>query len=92
MLTAHVQIFSGDPAGATETLEASMRLDPHCLEVLLHFLADARFSLGEYTPAIALRAPNAAASRPRPPVTLAIDISNGVEQERALNVRRGARP
>lgn len=52
MLTAHIQIFSGDPADALETLDASMRLDPHYPEVLLQFLADARFSLGEYEQAI----------------------------------------
>jgi adenylate cyclase len=53
MVMAHIQIFSGDPAGALETLDASMRLDPHYPEVLLQFLADARFSLGEYGQAIA---------------------------------------
>src|SRR5260221_1971115 len=53
MVMAHVQIFSGDPAGALATLDASMRLDPHYPEVLLQFLADARFSLGEYEQAIA---------------------------------------
>jgi adenylate cyclase len=53
MLMAHVQIFSGDPAGALETLDASMRLDPHYPEITLQFLADARFSLGEYAQAIA---------------------------------------
>ena len=53
MTMAHVQIFSGDPAGALETLDVSMRLDPHYPEVLLQFLADARFSLGEYGQAIA---------------------------------------
>jgi adenylate cyclase len=52
-LMAHVQIFSGDPAGALETLDASMRLDPHYPEIALQFLADARFSLGEYGQAIA---------------------------------------
>jgi adenylate cyclase len=52
-LMAHVQIFSGDPAGALETLDASMRLDPHFPEIALQFLADARFSLGEYGQAIA---------------------------------------
>jgi adenylate cyclase len=53
MLMAHVQIFSGDPAGALETLDASMRLDPHYPEITLQFLADARFSLGEYAQVIA---------------------------------------
>ena len=53
MLMAHIQIFSGEPAGAFETLEVSMRLDPHYPELLLQFLADAHFSLGEYDRAIA---------------------------------------
>jgi len=53
MLMAHVQIFSGDPAGALETLDAANRLDPHYPEIALQFLADARFSLGEYGQAIA---------------------------------------
>lgn len=52
MLMAHIQIFSGCPADALETLVASMRLDPHYPEVLHQFLADARFSLGEYEEAI----------------------------------------
>ncbi len=52
MLMAHIQIFSGDPASALETLDASMLLDPHYPEVLLQFLADARFSLGDYEQAM----------------------------------------
>jgi adenylate cyclase len=52
-LMAHVQIFSGDPAGAIETLKTYMRLDPHYTETALQFLAEARFSLGEYDGAIA---------------------------------------
>ncbi|MFS2176986.1 tetratricopeptide repeat protein [Rhizobium pisi] len=52
ILMAHIQIFSGKPADALETLDASMRLDPHYPEILLQFLADARFSLGEYEQAI----------------------------------------
>ncbi len=52
-LLAHVQIFSGDPASAIETLKTYMRLDPHYTEIALQFLADARFSLGEYEQAIA---------------------------------------
>lgn len=52
-LMAHVQTFSGDPAGALETLDAVMRLDPHYPEVLLQFLADAHFSLGAYEQAMA---------------------------------------
>ncbi|HTF71741.1 MAG TPA: tetratricopeptide repeat protein, partial [Edaphobacter sp.] len=53
MLMAHIQIFSGDPAGALETLDASMRLDPYYPEVLFQFLADAHFSRGNYEHAIA---------------------------------------
>jgi TolB-like protein len=53
MLMAHIKIFSGDPAGALESLDAAILLDPHYPEVLLQFLADARFSLGEYGQAIA---------------------------------------
>ncbi len=53
LLKATTQTFSGDPAGALETLDASMRLDPHYPEITLQFLADARFSLGEYAQAIA---------------------------------------
>ncbi|NKK81222.1 adenylate/guanylate cyclase domain-containing protein [Rhizobium leguminosarum] len=52
ILMAHIQIFSGDPAGALETLDASMRLDPHHPEILFQFRADAHFSLGEYEQAI----------------------------------------
>jgi adenylate cyclase len=53
MVKAHMQIFSGDPAAALETLDAAMRLDPHYPEIVLQFVADARFSLGEYELAIA---------------------------------------
>ncbi|ATU92030.1 adenylate/guanylate cyclase domain-containing protein [Phyllobacterium zundukense] len=52
MLKAHIQIFSGEPAGALQTLDAAMLLDPHYPEVLLQFLADARFSLGDYEQAM----------------------------------------
>ena len=52
-MMAHVQIFSGDPAGALENLDAYMQRDPHYPEIALQFVADARFSLGEYEHAIA---------------------------------------
>lgn len=52
MAKAHMQIFSGDPVDALETLDAVMRLDPHYPEVLLQFRAEALFSLGEYQQAI----------------------------------------
>ena len=47
-LMAHIQIFSGDPAEAIETLGVYMRLDPHYTETALQFLAEAYVSLGEY--------------------------------------------
>jgi adenylate cyclase len=53
LLLANIQIFSGEPASALETLDTYMRLDPHYLEITLQALADARFSLGQYTKAIA---------------------------------------
>ncbi|WP_413993422.1 adenylate/guanylate cyclase domain-containing protein [Labrys okinawensis] len=52
LLLANVQIFSGEPARALETLDLYMRLDPHYLEITLQALADAQFSLGEYAKAI----------------------------------------
>ena len=52
ILLATVQIFSGDPAGALQTLNSVMRLDPHYPDIALQFLADAHFSLGEYDRAI----------------------------------------
>ncbi|GLS23858.1 guanylyl cyclase [Labrys miyagiensis] len=52
LLLANVQIFSGEPAHALETLDIYMRLDPHYLEITLQALADAHFSLGDYAKAI----------------------------------------
>lgn len=52
MALAHALIFSGDPRAALDELEISMRLDPLYPEVLLQFLADAHFSLGNYETAI----------------------------------------
>ncbi|HEY1943370.1 MAG TPA: adenylate/guanylate cyclase domain-containing protein [Roseiarcus sp.] len=52
ILMANVQIYSGDPASALATLDASMRLDPHYPDIVLQFVADARFSLGEYAQAV----------------------------------------
>jgi adenylate cyclase len=53
ILKANTQIFVGDPAGALVTLDTSMRLDPHYPDIALQFVADARFSLGDYEQAIA---------------------------------------
>ncbi|OCP38713.1 adenylate/guanylate cyclase domain-containing protein [Ensifer sp. LC163] len=52
MALAHALIFSGDPKAALDELEISMRLDPLYPEVLLQFLGDAHFSLGNYETAI----------------------------------------
>jgi adenylate cyclase len=40
--------FSGDAIGAISTLDASMQLDPLYPELTLYFLAEARFSLGQF--------------------------------------------
>jgi adenylate cyclase len=52
ILLAAVQIYAGNPADALTTLGALMRLDPHYPDIALQFLADARFSLGEYELAV----------------------------------------
>jgi len=52
-MTAHIQIFSGDPATAVENLEAYMKRDPHYPDVALQLVADARFQLGQYEQSIA---------------------------------------
>jgi adenylate cyclase len=52
-MKAHIQIFSGDPAGALENLEAYMKRDPHFSEVAMQLVGDARFALGQYPEAIA---------------------------------------
>jgi TolB-like protein/class 3 adenylate cyclase len=51
-MTAHIQIFSGDPAGALDSLDAYMKRDPHYPDIALQLIADARFALGEYEQAI----------------------------------------
>jgi TolB-like protein/class 3 adenylate cyclase/Tfp pilus assembly protein PilF len=52
ILLAAVQIYAGNPADALTTLDALMHLDPHYPDIALQFLADARFSLGEYQLAV----------------------------------------
>jgi adenylate cyclase len=52
ILLGTVQIYAGDPADALTTLDALMRLDPHYPDIALQFVADARFSLGEYELAV----------------------------------------
>lgn len=49
---SHVQIFSGDAAAALKTIDTYMTLDPHYPDLILHFLAEARISLGQYEEAV----------------------------------------
>jgi len=41
-------MYAGEPAQALEPFAIAMRLDPHYPDILLHFLAQANFSLGKY--------------------------------------------
>jgi adenylate cyclase len=46
--TGLVQVYSGQPAEALESFAAGMRLDPLYPAILLHFVAQAHFALGNY--------------------------------------------
>jgi adenylate cyclase len=67
-LIARILTFSGDPASAIKMIDASMRLDPLYQGLALHFLAEARLSLGQFNEAAATlterlkRDPNSATS------------------------------
>jgi tetratricopeptide (TPR) repeat protein len=67
-LIARIMTFSGDPASAIKMIDASMRLDPLYQGLALHFLAEARVSLGQFNEAVATlterlkRDPNSATS------------------------------
>ena len=41
-------MYAGEPARALEPFAKAMRLDPHYPDIVLHFLAQANFSLGKY--------------------------------------------
>jgi adenylate cyclase len=41
-------MYVGEPARALEPFAKAMRLDPHFPDIMLHFLAQANFSLGKY--------------------------------------------
>jgi adenylate cyclase len=49
---ARILTFSGDANGAINTLDAYMRLDPLYPDMLLYFLAEARFWLGQFDEAV----------------------------------------
>jgi len=50
---ARVLTCSGDAASAIKMIDASMRLDPLYRGLALHFLVEARVSLGEFDEAVA---------------------------------------
>ena len=41
-------MYAGEPARALEPFAKAMRLDPHYPDIVLHFLAQANFTLGKY--------------------------------------------
>jgi tetratricopeptide (TPR) repeat protein len=45
-------MYAGRPAEALEPFAIAMRLDPHYPDIVLHFLAQANFSLGNYETAV----------------------------------------
>ena len=53
MVTAHTQLYGGDPAGAIETIGAYMRLDPLFKDIVLQFLAEAHVALHQFDEAAA---------------------------------------
>jgi adenylate cyclase len=53
IVLARILTFSGDAAAAIDVLNAYMRLDPHYRDLTLHFLAEARVSLGQFDAAVA---------------------------------------
>jgi adenylate cyclase len=50
---AYIQICTGDAAGAIDSIDTCMRLDPLYPDLVLYFLAEARISLGQFDEAIA---------------------------------------
>src|SRR5262249_40567137 len=62
-------MYAGQATEALDAIAASMRLDPHYPSMVLHFLAQAHFSLGNYESAVPLlidriaRSPGTDASR-----------------------------
>ena len=46
--TGMALMYAGQPAEALEKIAMSMRFDPHYSPIVLHFLAQANFGLGQY--------------------------------------------
>ena len=46
--TGMALMYAGRPAEALEPIATAMRFDPHYPPIVLHFLAQANFSLGQY--------------------------------------------
>ena len=65
---ARMLTFSGDAAGAINTIDAYMQLDPLYPDMALYFLAEAQFALGQFEEAVTVlkqrhgRNPNSATS------------------------------
>ena len=54
MATGFGQVYAGQPAGALEAFAVAMRLDPLYPAIMLHFVAQAHFALGNYEAAVTL--------------------------------------
>lgn len=54
LVNAHTLIFSGRPEAAIEVIDAYMKLDPMYPDIVLHFLAEAYISLGQFDRAAAI--------------------------------------
>ena len=52
MITAHTQLYGGDPAGAIETIKDYMRLDPLYKDIVLQFRAEAHVALRQFEEAV----------------------------------------
>jgi adenylate cyclase len=53
LIVARILTFSGDAAAAINAIDACMQLDPLYRDITLHYLAEARVSLGQFDAAVA---------------------------------------
>ena len=53
LVVARILTFSGDAAAAINAIDACMRFDPLYRDITLHYLAEARVSLGQFDAAVA---------------------------------------